>query len=167
MKVIGNLRPGQLSGYKKASSLSVSLATMDIGQVESGDIATSKCKRLYEFLASQGYGIRESLLSWDEPALVAAKGNVPPHDDRGLGLIAFWLLHKQPLSTRRESKEAQLFVNNPWLFTNQRHTSMKVGDVVVFNANATHAWMCDGGIYAISQTISRSQKASGLFRPFS
>jgi hypothetical protein len=158
MKIIGNIKPARPSFYKARASSPVQLADTGIGDVTSEPIDEQACAPLHKLLQASGYAVRISKFNWDEPTLVAVQGSVAPHEDNKLGLIAFWLLYKQPLNKKRENVANQWLVDDPWLFTNQQRRRVKVGDVVLFDADETHAWMCNGGIYAISQTISRKRK---------
>ena len=158
MKIIGNITPAPLKKYKQAVlAPALDLTNTDLGGISSESIEEDVCKPLADLLNQSGYGLRHCP-RWEEPTLNAVKGSVAPHQDPGLGLIAFWLLHKQPLVKMKENKQAQWYVEDPWLFTARQSRLIRVGDVVVFNANYNHAWMCNGGIYAISQTISRKRK---------
>ena len=157
MKLIGNIQPASLSFYKTNAFRPVELRDVPLGKIASERVDEKVCKPLVGLLNTSGYVVRENP-QWDEPTLNAVKGSIGPHEDPGLGLVAFWLLHKQPFDRKKESKELSWHVDNPWLFSSQQRKIMALGDVVVFDANKTHSWMCNGGIYAISQTISRKRK---------
>lgn len=157
MKIIGMVKPKPLSFYKVNAEVSLQVANYEYGDVESADINKNACKDFHRLLGESGYQLRDSR-AWSEPVLVAVKGSVPPHIDNRLGLVAFWLLHKQPFCHKRESVKHQWMVDDPWLLSNQQRQRIRVGEVVVFDASATHAWICNGSTYAISQTISRKRK---------
>ncbi len=156
MKVIGNIQPLPILEYKKLALVDANLAGTELGGISSEYVEKKACELLYSLLKAEGYRTRES--AWREPSLNAIKGSVAPHEDDGLGLVAFWLLHKQPFDRKREDKGMWWAVDDPWLFTSRQSRLIKVGDVVVFDASKPHWWMCNGGTYAISQTISRKRK---------
>jgi hypothetical protein len=162
MKHIGNIGPARLSFYKANTFAPVELRDLLLGEIASEGIAEDACKPLVELLNASGYAIRVNP-QWDEPTLNAVKGSIAPHRDHGLGLVAFWLLHKQPFDKIKETQGMNWQVDDPWLFSNQRRAVLKRGDVVIFDANETHSWMCNGGVYAISQSVSRKRN-HGLLR---
>lgn len=157
MKLIGNIKPAPLTKYKNGALAPVELTSTNLGDITSESIDERLSQPLAELLKQSGYGLRHCP-RWDEPTLNAVKGSVAPHRDPGLGLIAFWLLHKQPWKKMKEDDKAKWYVEDPWLFTARQSRRVQVGDVVVFNASDIHGWMCNGGIYAISQTIYRKSK---------
>jgi hypothetical protein len=158
VKIIGNIKPLPLKKYKQGATASLELTSVRIGDIASESIEETLCRPLAGLLEQSGYGLRHSL-DWHEPSLNAIKGSVGPHEDKGLGLVAFWLLHKQQLGCKRENSAQWLFVDDPWLFAGRVGQRVSIGDVVVFDANKTHSWMCNGEAYAISQTISRRRKS--------
>jgi hypothetical protein len=157
MKLLGNLAPATLKKYKQGALGPVDLASTNLGEIASESIAEVLSDPLTTLLQQSGYGLRYNP-QWEEPTLNAVKGSLPFHCDNGLGLIAFWLLHKQPLKKMPETVTAQFCVEDPWLLTARQSQGVRIGDVVIFDANKPHAWMCNGGVYAISQTIYRIRK---------
>jgi len=164
MKIIGNLKPKSLNFYVSKTERISRLKELALGEIDSNLLEDKGCKQLNQYLNKLGYSIRENNNLWQEPCLVALKGSAPPHTDNKLGLIAFWLIHKEPLFTEEQLKKLSLDIwmaaDNPWLITNQQREQLRVGDIVVFNANARHAWLSNCSIYAISQTVSRNYSKS-------
>jgi hypothetical protein len=157
MKLVGNIKPFPLSKYKQGALAPVELASVNLGDIASESIEERLCQPLTELLKQSGYGLRHCP-RWQEPSLNAVKGSVAPHRDPGLGLVAFWLLHKQPWRKMKEDDQAKWYVEDPWLFTARQSRQVEVGDIIIFNASDIHSWLCNGGIYAISQTIYRKSR---------
>lgn len=67
-------------------------------------------------------------------------GSIDPHEDGSYGHMALVLLAQAPLSRKLISNwpgdECQLHASNTW-------QPLDVGDVVIFNADYTHAWLAN------------------------
>jgi hypothetical protein len=92
---------------------------------------------------------------------MVVRGSIGPHIDDGFGLSAFWLIGLQPIrfnTLKHNISPGETIGDLPCLATRREDVSLVIGDVVVFDSDRTHSWICNQTAYAVSITVSRISK---------
>jgi hypothetical protein len=90
---------------------------------------------------------------YPDESYLAGTGSVAMHSDSGLGLVAVSLLGTAPLPGGEFADEACHLIT-----TGGGYVVMRQGDVVVFNAEAPHAWMANCRWLLASVCVSRPRR---------
>jgi hypothetical protein len=90
-------------------------------------------------------------------SLTSCKGSVDPHDDPGLGLSALWFIHRKPLH-----KSQQGLHEPPVLYGGRQWLDVRLGEIIVFDANKEHAWLSNYHCSMIMQTIKKARRTRNV-----
>ena len=158
MKSLGILKPPSLATIKSLADdrFLTKDANMSVGEVYTTEIDKEQSSNaLADFchvLVNNGYAIRESQL-FASLSLTYCKGSVQPHDDKGFGLAALWLASVKPLHKSQWGFEA------PLLYSSKRWLDVRLGEIIVFDADKEHAWLSNYHCSMIMQTVKRGRRA--------
>lgn len=105
-----------------------------------------------EHLAACGYKPRRRHADCD---FTITNGSIEYHDDSGFGLVAICLAHVEDPDPASHS-----YNYDAQLITRSGAASMNVGNVVVFNSNAKHAWLSGFPCILASVSVSKLRTRS-------
>lgn len=160
MKKLGNIKPQALSSIRKAVERWPIMPSLGYIEGESLQGDESFLSGVRALLAERGYRPRGSSL-YNEYQLMVVRGSIGPHVDHDFGLSAFWLIGLQPIrfnTLKHNISPGQTIGGLPYLITRREDRSLKVGDVVVFDSDRTHSWICNQTAYAVTITVSPVRK---------
>jgi hypothetical protein len=132
--------------------------SLAIGEIETAEADTDLLPEL-EFLCSKaGYRFNtKNRIHYALNDCVFGAGSIGPHNDMGMGLTAIALLAVADLSKNFTADKFRGDWSNGdcVLFTGGTYLHIKVGEVVVFDANQEHAWMSNSRWLLLSQSVRR------------
>ena len=152
MKSIGTLKPPSLVTIKGLAndSFLTKDANMSVGEVYTAEIdkeqPSNALADFFHVLVNSGYAIRESQFSL---SLTYCKGSVQPHDDKGYGLAALWLVSVKPL----HKHQREFYPEKPLLYSSKQWLDVRLGEIIVFDADKEHAWLSNCHCSMIMQTV--------------
>ena len=160
MKSLGTLKPPSLSVIKSCTGGDRFLTpdrNMSVGEVYTTEILTDASSKLlsnfFQLLTRNGYAKRDSCRYYSL-SLTSCKGSVDPHDDPGLGLAALWFVHRKPLHKSQQGWLGE----PPVLYGSRQWLDVRLGEIIVFDANKEHAWLSNYHCSMIMQTIKKARR---------
>jgi hypothetical protein len=97
-------------------------------------------QKLLSFLKEFPYSYRRCS-SYSDVSLLHLSGSVFPHVDKGLGLMANWLIYYKELDFYEDRKQLKSLEEKPMLFTGRGNLDLSLGDVFIFNGDEEHGWI--------------------------
>jgi hypothetical protein len=158
MKTLGICKPPSLVTIRtliRCHDFDVAPGAMSIGEVYTDEIVKDNLPALsnfFQLLTDNGYARRDSR-RYHGLSVTSCKGSVNPHDDPGLGLTALWLVHRKPLFRRQQGWSGE----PPLLYGSRQWLRLKLGAIVVFDANKEHAWLSNYHCFMIMQTVKKAR----------
>ena len=159
MKSIGTLKPPSLPTAKGfvGDRFLVQDNKMNVGEVYTAGIQEElRSKTLAGFfraLTSNGYTTRNS--QWyDSLSLTYCKGSVQLHTDPQFGLAALWLVSVKALHKDQQSFEP----DRPSFYSSKQWLDVRLGEIIIFDANKEHAWLSNYHCSMIMQTVRRVRR---------
>ena len=106
--------------------------------------------KLVEEIAHEGFKPRK--VEWfGQCSILPLTGSVKSHKDAGFGLVINWVLDAKPLDKSTFDRKAELICG-------RESIEVDIGDIFVFNANATHAWIYNGTAILAQVAVSKARK---------
>ena len=160
MKSIGILKPPPLSAVKQCTGgdrFLVQDKNIGIGEVYTAEIKTDASLKLlsnfFQTLADNGYAKR-----YDSPynslSLTYCKGSIQPHDDPRYGLVALWLVSVKQLHRIQHGFQS----DDPFFCSSNQWLDVRLGEIIVFDADKEHAWLSNYHCSMIMQTVRRVRR---------
>jgi hypothetical protein len=162
MKILGTCKPPSPLAIKTLvchHNFYVAPNPMVLGKVYSDEMVKDDSPVLsnfFQLLTDKGYTKREPR-RFDGLLLVSCKGSVNPHIDPGLGLIALWLVHRKPLHRGQQGRFEQ-----PVLYADKEWSYLSRGEIVIFDANHTHAWLSNYHCSMIIQAVKKARRTHNV-----
>jgi len=158
MKLIGNIKPPAFSKFTDCidDRWKTEEKDMSLGEVYSHSMSEEdsrqEFKEFFALLEDGGYRISDSTL-YNSLSLTSCRGSVGEHDDPGYGLVALWLVRIRGLNRGRYAQWGDV----PELYASGKWGVVRLGDVVVFNANKKHALLVNGTCHMLMQTVTKKR----------
>lgn len=135
-KVIGNLPTNGLdTSVTKHAEI---LGYIDPDRLTNNDPLVHK---LLSFLKEFSYSYRWCN-SYSDVCLLHLSGSVFPHVDKGLGLMANWLIYYKELDWYRGyNKQLKSLEEKPMLLSKGGNLDLSLGDVFIFDGDEEHGWL--------------------------
>ena len=159
MKSIGILKPPPLSAIKHC--LNERFLTPDknmgVGEVYNTEIAGDASLKLlsifFQTLVDNDYAKRYTS-PYSSLSLTYCKGSIQPHCDPDYGLVALWLVSVKQLYRIQSGFESE----DPTLYCSKRWLDVRLGEIVVFDADKEHAWLSNYHCSMIMQTVRKTRR---------
>lgn len=158
MKRIGNIKPPAFSAFKQCvdDRWWNEKNSMSLGEVYnynmSEEMSKQKMQQFFSLIQENGYKPTSST-PYADLSLTACHGSIGEHDDPGYGLVALWLIHITGLNRGQDWTNPELYASRMWKM-------IRLGDIIVFNANKRHAWLSNSTCYMLMQTIRKSRSVA-------
>ena len=159
MKLIGNIKPPAFSKFKDCIDDRWSIneeKEMSLGEVYnfnmSIDQTQKQFKQFFTLVDEAGYRLVDNT-PYISLSLTACRGSVGAHNDAGYGLVALWLVRLAGLTKGRYAPWGDV----PELYAGRKWKTIRMGDIVVFNANKEHAWLVNGTCHMLMQTVAKKR----------
>ena len=130
---------------------------MGVGEVYNTEITRDASLKLlsnfFQALADNGYTER-----YDSPysslSLTYCKGSIEPHCDPEYGLVALWLVSVKQLHRIQHGLRSE----DPSLYGSRRWLDVRLGEIIVFDADKEHAWLSNYHCSMIMQTVKKTRR---------
>ena len=158
MKLIGNIKPLAFSRFTDCidDRWRTEEKDMSLGEVYahsmSEEDSRQEFKEFFALLEEGGYRISNGT-PYNSLSLTSCRGSVGEHDDPGYGLVALWLVRIRGLNRGRYAN----WGDAPELYASGKWGIVRLGDIVVFNANKKHAWLVNGTCHMLMQTVTKKR----------
>ena len=160
MKSIGILKPPSLSTIKQCAGGDRFLAQdkdISIGEVYTAEIKIDASLKLlsnfFQTLTDNGYTKRDGS-PYNSLSLTYCKGSIQPHYDPDYGLVALWLVSVKRLHQNQHGFQSE----DPVFYSCKRWLDVRLGEIIVFDANKEHAWLSNYHCSMIMQTVRKTCK---------
>ena len=159
MKSIGILKPPPLSAIKECinEGFFTPDKAMGVGEVYTAEIEIDASLKLlsnfFQTLADNGYAKRYNS-PYNSLSLTYCKGSIQPHHDPGYGLVALWLVSVKQLHRIQSGFQSE----DPSLYGSRRWLDVRLGEIIVFDADKEHAWLSNYHCSMIMQTVRRVRR---------
>ena len=160
MKLIGNIKPPAFSKFQDCidDRWRADEKDMSLGEVYSQSMSREDSRRefkhFFALIEESGYKATDCTL-YSPLSLTSCRGSVGEHDDPGYGLVALWLVRIKGLNRGRYAQWE--WGDVPELYASGKWGIVRLGDVVVFNANKKHAWLVNGTCHMLMQTVTKKR----------
>lgn len=159
MKSIGILKPPPLSAIKHCVNerFFTPDKTMGVGEVYNTEITRDASLKLlsnfFQTLADNGYAKRYGS-PYNSLSLTYCKGSIQPHHDPDYGLVALWLVSVKQLHRIQSGFQSE----DPSLYGSRRWLDVRLGEIIVFDADKEHAWLSNYHCSMIMQTVKKVRR---------